>query len=36
MMDPDGRGDGEELWGIKREETLVRIYCIETSLFSIK
>lgn len=36
MMDPVGRGDGEELWGIKRGEALVRIYWIETSLFSIK
>lgn len=31
-MDPEGRGCGEELGGVKGEETIIRIYCMEKKL----
>lgn len=32
----DGRGGGEEVGGVEREENIIRIYCIRKCLFSIK
>lgn len=32
----DGKGDGEELRGVKGEETVVKIHYMRKNLFSIK
>ena len=32
-IDPDGRRGVEKLGGIQRRETIIKIYCIEKSIF---
>lgn len=33
---PDRRGNGEELGGVKGEETAIEAYCMKNYLFSVK
>lgn len=35
-IDPEGRGDGEELGGMERGETVPRIYCMRKESIFIK
>jgi hypothetical protein len=35
-VDPEWRGCGEELEGLGKGETVIRIYCIKRNLFSME